>query len=194
MVTPTDKVSVLTNSVIGTPIRFANDLDIAVEGTIYFTDSSRKFSCNKTMLNFYEHRPNGSLLAYNPKTQKTTPLLAGLYFSNGVAINPDQTFWIDLVQGPESRRRIDWLLPQPFLRRVLLRIPRSLRPSFSPIGFVLGVNFNGEVVMDLRDPTGTTFAKITSVIEHNNTLYFGTISEKAIGCFSLLDYSTPDLL
>lgn len=235
MVTPAGEVSVLTNSVNGTPINLANDLDIAADGTIYFTDSSRKFSYNKAMLDFYEHRPNGSLLAYNPKTEKTTLLLADLYFPNGVAINLDQsfvlvcetwryriirywlsgpqkgkadifldnlpgfpdnitfngrqTYWIALVQGPESRRRIDWLLPKPFLRKVLLRIPRSLRPSFSPIGYVLGMNLNGEIVMDLRDPTGTSFAQITSVIEHDNTLYFGSISENAIGYFSLLDYS-----
>ena len=39
-----------------------------------------------------EHTPNGRLLVYDPETELTTTLLDNLYFANGVAISPDDSF------------------------------------------------------------------------------------------------------
>lgn len=85
-------VKVLTNSVNGHPIMLTDDLAIASDGMIYFSDASRKFQLHEHVLDMFEHRPNGSLLAYNPKTKETTILLDDLYFANGVCISPDQSF------------------------------------------------------------------------------------------------------
>ncbi|MCW8879338.1 MAG: SMP-30/gluconolactonase/LRE family protein [Kangiellaceae bacterium] len=85
-------ITVLTTSADDLPFRFTNDLDIADDGTIYFSDASYKFTQAEYKADALEHRPNGRLLAYSPKTRKTTTLLKDLYFANGVAISPDQSF------------------------------------------------------------------------------------------------------
>ena len=43
-------------------------------------------------MELFEHTPNGRLLVYDPITQKTTTLLSGLYFANGVALSSDESF------------------------------------------------------------------------------------------------------
>jgi len=44
------------------------------------------------MLDLMEHRPNGRFLSYDPDTGSTEVLLDGLYFANGVAVSPGQSF------------------------------------------------------------------------------------------------------
>ena len=41
---PTGKITVLTNTIDGTAIKYADELDIAEDGKIYFSDASTKFS------------------------------------------------------------------------------------------------------------------------------------------------------
>jgi sugar lactone lactonase YvrE len=85
-------VSILTNQVDGVPINFADDLAIASDGKIYFSDASTKFPNSEYRADFFEHRPNGRLLVYDPQTANTSVLLDGLYFPNGVALGPDESF------------------------------------------------------------------------------------------------------
>ena len=73
-------------------VHFANDVDVAEDGTIYFSEASSKFSIDEALLDLLEHRPNGRLLAYDPRTKKSQVLLDHLYFANGVAVSPDQSF------------------------------------------------------------------------------------------------------
>ena len=81
-----------TESDDGIPLGFTDDLDIANDGKIYFSDASDKFSYGKDRFDLMEHRPHGRLLVYNPETKTTTTLLDNLYFANGVAIGSDGTF------------------------------------------------------------------------------------------------------
>jgi len=46
---------------------------------------------------------------------------------------------------------------------------------------VLGLDSNGRVVRNLQDASPKCFAQIANVVEHNGTLYFGSIGESAIG-------------
>ena len=74
------------------PLNFVDDLDIATDGKIYFSDASSKYGYGSDRLELFEHTPNGRLLVYDPITQKTTTLLSGLYFANGVALSSDESF------------------------------------------------------------------------------------------------------
>ena len=74
------------------PLRFTDDLDIANDGKIYFSDASFKYGYGDELKDLMEHKPNGRLLVYNPDTGKTSTLLNDLYFANGVAISPDNTY------------------------------------------------------------------------------------------------------
>ena len=74
------------------PLGFTDDLDIASDGKIYFSDASDKFGYGEDRIEVMEHTPNGRLLVYDPKTKTTTTLLDNLYFANGVAVSPDDSF------------------------------------------------------------------------------------------------------
>jgi sugar lactone lactonase YvrE len=81
-------MSVLTREAEGTPFRFTDDVDIAPDGRIYFTDASSRFRQPDYLLDLLEMRPHGRLLRYNPRTRRTKVLLANLHFANGVAVSP----------------------------------------------------------------------------------------------------------
>tara|TARA_B100001146_G_scaffold45060_1_gene38710 strand:- start:1427 stop:2497 length:1071 start_codon:yes stop_codon:yes gene_type:complete len=81
-----------TKSDDGIPLGFTDDLDIANDGKIYFSDASTRYGIGEDRLDLMEHRPNGRLVVYNPETKQTTTLLDSLYFANGVAMSPDGAF------------------------------------------------------------------------------------------------------
>lgn len=76
----------------GVPYGFTNDVDVAADGTIYFTDASSKFGQTQFMEDLIEHGGYGRLLAYHPETKQTELLLEKLQFANGVALDPGQQF------------------------------------------------------------------------------------------------------
>lgn len=75
------------------PFGFANDLDIAPDGRIFFTDSSWRWP-NATdepsfQLDMAENRPYGALYCYHPDTGETRMVIDGLFYANGVAMSAD---------------------------------------------------------------------------------------------------------
>ena len=82
---------VLATEADGLPFKFTDDLDVGPDGTVYFSDASSRFSIdgNGALADIMEHGGNGRLLRYDPKTDKTDVLMAGLQFANGIAVGPD---------------------------------------------------------------------------------------------------------
>ena len=98
-ISPNATLTVLADIADGTPILYADDVDVAKDGRIYFSDASTKFSAKAygdtmkaSMLDIIEHGGHGRLLRYDPVTQKAVTLLDGINFSNGVAVSHDQTY------------------------------------------------------------------------------------------------------
>ena len=219
------KITTLATGAAGVPFHCTNDLDIAADGTIYFTDASSKFSLEELKADIIEHRGNGRLLAYDPVTKNTRMVLGNLSFANGVAVSPDDsfllvvetgayrvhrvwlngprqgqsdvfidnlpgfpdgissngrdTFWLALVTPRD--KILDRLMPHPFLRKAVLRLPSFLQPAIKRYSFALGLDISGKVTHNLQDPSRQCFAQIANVVEHKEALYFGSIGESAIG-------------
>ncbi len=228
-INPAREVKTLSTAADGIPFACTNDLDVASDGTIYFTDSSSKYPLIEFTLDLLEHQPNGRLLAFDPKTNSTRTILKSLYFANGVAVSPDQSFLLVVETGVYSVRRVwlngpkqgqsdtfidnlpgfpdgvssngkdrfwlslvtprdsvfDRLLPHPFLRKVVSRLPAFLQPAPKRYAFVLGLDPNGRVVENLQDGAPGCFAEIANAVEHNGALYFGSIGENSLGRFPL---------
>ena len=72
-----------------TAIRMADDVDIAPDGVIYFSDATRRYDIENWGLDLLEGRPNGRLLSYDPKTRKTRTVCDNLVFPNGVCLTHD---------------------------------------------------------------------------------------------------------
>jgi len=101
-------LSLMTDSVNEKKMKFADDLDIANDGTIWFTDASLRYNYDDSIYSFIENRPTGRLLSFNPNLKKTNIHLEGLYFANGVAIAPNDEFVLVNETGDSSIRRY-WL-------------------------------------------------------------------------------------
>lgn len=105
---PDGTLSVLTDSVNGTRMRFVDDLDIADDGTIWFSDASQRFGLDQFMKDILEASATGRLLSYSPKTGRTTVHLTDVYFANGVALGPDDRFVLVSETGTGRIHRL-WL-------------------------------------------------------------------------------------
>ncbi len=104
----TGNVETLVAAYDHVPLRFTNDLEVAGDGVIYFSDASMKFGPSAWKLDLLEHRPTGRVFAYDPENSETTLLLDDLYFANGVAVSHDQSFLLICETGAYRVRRY-WL-------------------------------------------------------------------------------------
>ncbi len=102
------EVTLLTSEAAGRPFGLTDDVDIASDGTIYFSDATSKFNLEDYMLDVLEHGANGRLLAHDPVSGETRVLLDGLHFANGVAVSPDQSFVL-VCETTKYRIRRYWL-------------------------------------------------------------------------------------
>jgi sugar lactone lactonase YvrE len=230
-ITPDGQLKVLTSQADGIPIRYANNVDIAADGKMYFSDASTKFAAETfggtyaaSLLDILEHGGHGRLLVYDPARQETITLLKDLNFANGVAVSHDQRYvlvtetgtyrilryWLtgaktgqtetviealpgfpdNLTRGQNGRywtaliaprnALLDYLADKPWLRKLVQRLPAFLRPAAASYGHIIAFNTEGQVLLDLQDPTGA-YPQITSVTETDDYLYLGSLSAPAIG-------------
>lgn len=97
-ISPQGKVTVLVDQLDGRPLLYVDDVAVAADGKVYFSDASSKFSAKKwgtysaSELDIVEHAGYGRLLVYDPQTRRTHILLDGLNFANGVALSHQQDF------------------------------------------------------------------------------------------------------
>lgn len=86
------------------PIQYADDLDVAPNGDIYFSDASAIQSAlnraghydalRSSILTMLQGAPSGRLLRWRAATGETEVLATGLWFPNGVALSADASFLV----------------------------------------------------------------------------------------------------
>ena len=79
----------LTSIVDDARLRDPNDLDIAPDGRVYFTDSTKRYDAHDWALDSIENRATGRLLVYDPRDGSTKTLLDGYRYANGVCMAHD---------------------------------------------------------------------------------------------------------
>jgi ribose transport system permease protein len=67
----------------------ADDLDIAPDGKIYFSEATTRYELTDWALDGFEGRGNGRLICHDPKTGTTKTVLKNLTFPNGVCVSHD---------------------------------------------------------------------------------------------------------
>lgn len=225
-ISPDGKVTVLADHVDGSEILYANNVDVAHDGKVYFSDASTKFGAKAwggsypaSLLDLMEHGGHGRLLQYDPDSGKVKVLVEGLQFANGVALAHDEQsvlvnetglyrvmrYWlkgkkqgqfevlIDELPGfPDNLNRgldgrywlglvsprkplLDGMSDKPFLRKVVQRLPASMRPKASNYSHVIAIDDAGNVVRNLQNPDGY-YPTNTSVYETLGMLYIGSLT------------------
>jgi sugar lactone lactonase YvrE len=230
-ITPNGEISELASVADGIPIRYADDVDVAADGKIYFSDASTKFGAKESggtyegsLLDLMEHGGHGRLIVYDPMTRETKTLLDDLNFANGVAVSHDQSYvlvnetggyrviryWItgqkkgqfetligslpsfpdNISTGQNGRYWVAFVSPRnplldklagnPFIRKVIQRMPAFMRPQAVAYGHIIAIDDNGKVVVDLQDPDGN-YPINTSVTETKEHLYIGSLVTPVLG-------------
>jgi sugar lactone lactonase YvrE len=91
-ITPNAQVFVVAQRYENRPLLFVDDLDIARDGTIYFSDASMRYGIDEFQLDFLEGRATGRLFSYDPRSNALQLRVDGLAFANGVALGPDEEY------------------------------------------------------------------------------------------------------
>ena len=185
------QISVLTTGYGGLPFLLTDDLDIGSDGTIYFSDASSVNNLNN--LNNDWGQANGRLLSYNPNTDVTNLLLDNLYFANGVALSPDESYLLVNESAVNHIRRY-WLTgPNAGQTEVFSNVSQfqglpdnithngeSLFWVATFFGPVIALDSNGQILYQLNFDSNL-FTENTSAIQYNDTLYLGTLHDSIIG-------------
>jgi len=102
-------INILSNVDGSTPV-YPNNLAIARDGKVYFTEASSKFgadkyhgSLNASLLDIMEHGGHGGVFVFDPATGTSRQLLDDLNYANGLAISDDNRY---LVIAETSNYRI----------------------------------------------------------------------------------------
>jgi len=117
-VAPDGTVKTLADEYDGQAILYADDVAVAADGKIYFSDASAKFGALKTggsyeasLMDLLEHGGHGRVFRHDPASGETTLVIDGLNFANGVAISEDQQFL--LINETGSYRVLRYWLAGP---------------------------------------------------------------------------------
>jgi sugar lactone lactonase YvrE len=90
----------------------------------------------------------------------------------------DGRIWVGLFRPRNPAA--DGLSQKPFMRKVLLRMPRALLPVGNPYSHVFAFDESGHVTEDLQDPTGA-YPETTGATETADRLYIHSLHAPVIG-------------
>ena len=90
----------------------------------------------------------------------------------------DGRIWVGLFKPRNPAA--DSLAERPFLRKVLLRLPRFLLPLGESYGHVFAIDEDGRVTDDLQDPSGA-YPETTGATETADRLYIHSLHAHGIG-------------
>ena len=102
------KITVLVDEFKGKKLIFVDDVEVAEDNTMYFSDASDKWSFHDNALDILEGQGNGYLYSYTPATKATKILLDDLRFANGIAVAHDQSYVLVNETGKYRTHRY-WL-------------------------------------------------------------------------------------
>ncbi|QEX20364.1 ABC transporter permease [Hypericibacter adhaerens] len=70
-------------------VRFADDLDIAPDGRIFFSEASIRYESQDWAVDGVECRPNGRVICHDPRTGTTRTVLRNIRLANGICMASD---------------------------------------------------------------------------------------------------------
>jgi sugar lactone lactonase YvrE len=110
---PSGAIEVLCTEAGYHPFRLTDDVDVDSQNVAWFSDASYKWAFQEYMNDVLESAPNGRLLKYDINTGECSVVLDDLFFANGIAVSPDETY---VLVNETTRYRV---------KRVYIRGPRK---------------------------------------------------------------------
>ena len=93
-------------------------------------------------------------------------------FPDNLKSGTNGRFWLGLA-APRNQL-LDKISDQPFVRKVVQRLPAIARPKAVPSSHVIAFNGDGQILMNLQDPEAQ-FPTLTGALETKRALYLTTL-------------------
>lgn len=84
--------TILSTEAEGVKYGLIDEVIVASDGLIYFTDGTYKYPLATWWYDLLEGKPHGRLLVYDPKTNTTSVLVKNIQFANGVALSKSEDY------------------------------------------------------------------------------------------------------
>lgn len=113
-----------------------------------------------------------------PRRGTTEILLDNLPgFGDNLKTGLNGRFWLGFAAPRKAI--VDRLADRPWLRKVIMRLPRFVRPAADTSSHVIAFNANGEILMNMHDPAAR-YPTLTGVLETRRNLYLTTLYGNAL--------------
>ena len=96
-------------------------------------------------------------------------------------------YWVGLT-SPRSKI-LDDLAEKPLLRKIVQRLPSSMRPAVEPYGHILAIDKNGKLLKSMQDPDGA-YPATTGAWETKDYLYVSSLTASKL---ARIEISSLDL-
>lgn len=151
---------------------FANGIALSADGKSLFVNETGRYRIWKV-------DAEASEVDVRSGSPRATVLLDNLPgYPDNLMRGRDGRIWVGLFKPRNPAA--DSLAQRPFLRKVLLRLPRFLLPLGDSYGHVFAIDEDGRVVDDLQDPSGA-YPETTSATETADRIYIHSLHAPAIG-------------
>ncbi|GLH77173.1 hypothetical protein SSBR45G_20810 [Bradyrhizobium sp. SSBR45G] len=155
---------------------FSNGIAVSADGQLLFVSETGRYRVWKVA-------SSARNIGIGNGTDQASVLLDNLPgYPDNLTRGEGGRYWLGLFRPRNPAA--DRLAPYPFLRKVLLRLPRALLPLGKPYGHVLAFNEHGVIVETLQDPSGA-YPETTGATEFGGRLYIHSLTAPSLGWLSL---------
>lgn len=162
--------------VVALGFSFANGIALSSDGRALFVAETGRYRIWKLDSRARDLDVRNDVKSETPLARVLLDNLPG--YPDNLMRGRDGRVWIGLFKPRNPAA--DSFAQRPFLRKVLLRLPRSMLPLGHPYGHVFAIDEDGRVVEDLQDPSGA-YPETTGATETADRLYIHSLHAPAIG-------------
>lgn len=156
-------------------LSFANGLALSADGLSLFVAETGKYRIWKidtTARGLSTRNDRGRM----PQARILLDNLPG--YPDNLMRGLDGRIWLGFAKPRGAT--VDKLADKPFLRKVTMRLPKSMWPVPPAYGHVIAFDENGKIVADLQDPSGK-YPETTGVTETRERLYIQSLHAPVLG-------------
>lgn len=158
--------------VVASGFSFANGIALSSDGKALFVSETGRYRVWKI-----DSDARGiQVRSGSPQAKVLRDNLPG--YPDNLMRGRDGRIWVGLFRPRNPAA--DSLAQRPFVRKILLRLPKSWLPLGTPYSHVFAIDENGEVTEDLQDPSGA-YPETTGATETADRLYIHSLHARTIG-------------
>lgn len=161
-------------SIVAKGLSFANGVALSADQQSLFVAETGRYRIWKLPLLAKELD-----LAATPRSSAATVVLDNLPgYPDNLMRGQNGRIWVGLSKPRNAT--VDKLATHPFVRKIIVRLPRFLWPIPKVYGHVFAFTEDGTVTVDLQDPAGE-YPETTGVTETPDRLYIQSLHAKGLG-------------